>query len=270
MTRYPAVLLVVILGLSLFVLVTACTPRLEEHQVRARLVEQLRVENNQLRIVAITRERTPVASIDYAGARADFRFRRQDGVWVIDAVGQGGRWEPAESAVPNVARELSEKARAKWVRSEMARYARTLRLLVGWTELLSTNCATLPTSQKALVDLHAAWHRALFRNRGGEFHSFDLFVRDAWWKPMRLSLKSERADVQSSGADGRMDTPDDVRLVFEPRARANVTYCVPRYSMPELVADSLGDPSAPKEWNCAEIVKSLRTGEMLDVVADKK
>jgi hypothetical protein len=271
MTRYPAVFLVVILGLTLFVLATACTPRLDDRQVRARLVEQMHLENDQLHIVAITRERTPVASVDYAGTRADIRFRRQDGVWVIDAVGQGGRWEPADQAVPNLARELSARARAKWVQSEMARYARTFRLLVGWTELLSNSCPELPASQRALVDLHAARHRALFRNRGGEFHSFDLFVRDAWWKPMRLSLTSQRVDVQSSGADGRMDTPDDVHLTYEAKAvRPDVTYCVPHYSMPELVADSLGNPDSPKEWNCSEIVKSLKTAEMLELVSDRR
>jgi hypothetical protein len=77
--------------------------------------------------------------------------------------------------------------------------------------------------------------------------------------------------VQSGGADARMDTADDLQLVFALKpARADVIYCVPRYTMPVIVADTLGNPGAPSEWNCAEIVKSLRTGEMLDLVADRK
>jgi hypothetical protein len=249
----------------------ACAPRLEEPQVRARLVEQLQLQSDQLRVVSITKEQMPVATVEYAGARADIRFRRQDDVWVIDAVGQDGRWESADRAVPALARQLTARARAKWMETAMPRYARTLKLLVGWVELLSTDCGTLPLSQNALLTMHSAWHRMLFPNRGGEFHNFDLFIRDAWWKPFRLTLTADLVEVVSGGADGRVATSDDVALAFaRKRLAANITTCGPRYTIPQFVADALGSTDAPTAWNCAELISSLRRAEMLDLVADRK
>ncbi len=248
----------------------ACTPRLDEQQVRARLVEQLQLQADQLRVVTISSEELPIATIDYGGARAGIRFRRQDGVWVIDAVAQEGRWESADRALPVLASQLTARARAKRIESVMPRYARTLKLLVGWTELLSTDCGNLPTSQNALINLHAAWHRTLFPNRGGEFHNFDLFIRDAWWKPFRLTMTSTRVQVESGGADARLGTADDVQLVFTRKPVGSVEYCAPRYTMPASVADALGSPDAPKEWNCSDLLTSLKTAEMLELVAERR
>lgn len=260
---------IVLLGFIAVAFQSACAPRLDEQQIRARLVEQLQLQNDQLRVLAIGREEWPVVAIDYAGARAAIRFRRQDSVWVIEAVGQDGRWESADRAVPVLARQLTAKARAKWIESAMPRYARTLKLLIGWTDLLSTDCSALPTSQKALVTLHAVWHRALFPNRGGEFHNFDLFIRDAWWKPFRLTLTADRVAVESGGADNRLDTPDDVDLVFT-RKPIRADACGPRYTLPAFVAGTLSRADAPNEWNCAELLSTLKKAEMLELVADRK
>jgi hypothetical protein len=246
----------------------ACAPRLDEQQVRARLVEQLQLQNDQLRIVSITSDTLPVATVEYGGVGARVRFRHQNRVWVIDAVGQDGGWQPADRALPVFARQLTEKAHAKWIGDVMPRYARTLKLLVGWTELLSSNCwLGLPTSQTSLLNLHANWHRTLFPNRGGEFHNADLFLRDAWWKPFRLTLTVARVEVQSSGADGRMDTPDDVRLVYtRAHVRRDVEVCLPHYTMPTFVVDALGRADAPAQWNCADLLSALKKGELLDLV----
>jgi hypothetical protein len=221
MIRRVAVRLIPVIAIIVGAAQLACAPRLEEAQVRARLVDQLRLSKDELRVVSIDSAAQPVATIEYAGIRAGVRFRRQDGVWVIDAVEQEGRFEPADRAVPVLARRLSEKAHARWIESVMPRYARTLKLLIGWTDLLATDCSSgLPTSQTALVNLHAVWHRVLFPNRGGEFHNMDLFLRDAWWKPFRVTLTARRVEVQSSGADGQMDTPDDAHPVGRDRLPA--------------------------------------------------
>jgi hypothetical protein len=121
------------------------------------------------------------------------------------------------------------------------------------------------------VNLHATWHRTLFPNRGGEFHNFDLFIRDAWWKPFRLGLTADRIEVQSGGADGRLGTADDLQLVVSRKsARGSVEYCVPHYTIPAFVADTLGNADAPKEWNCSQLLASLKTADMLELVADRK
>ncbi len=271
MNRVSAVLLVIVVVLITAIFQPACAPRLEEPQVRARLVGQLQLQSDQLRVVSITNERMPVATVQYAGARAEIRFRRQDGVWVIDAVAQDGRWESADRAVPRLAQQLTARARTKYDEAVMPRYARTLKLMVGWVELLGMDCSALPTSQNALVNLHAAWHRTLFPNRGGEFHNFDLFIRDAWWKPFRLTLTSDRTEVQSGGADGRLGTRDDVLLVVARKpAGGSADYCLPHYTIPAIVADALGNVDAPEEWNCSRLLASLKTADMLELVADRK
>jgi hypothetical protein len=267
MIRRVAVRLIPVIAIIVGAAQLACAPRLEEAQVRARLVDQLRLSKDELRVVSIDSAAQPVATIEYAGIRAGVRFRRQDGVWVIDAVEQEGRFEPADRAVPVLARRLSEKAHARWIESVMPRYARTLKLLIGWTDLLATDCSSgLPTSQTALVNLHAVWHRVLFPNRGGEFHNMDLFLRDAWWKPFRVTLTARRVEVQSSGADGQMDTPDDLRMTYaRTPIRSGVTACLPHYTLPAAVVEALSRPDAPTAWNCAELLSSLRRNEMLDV-----
>ena len=256
------------LVLALAFILTACAPSLDERQVRARLVDQLQLQPNQLRIVSIVGDAQPVATVEYGGVRSGIRFRRQDGVWVIDAVEQDGRWEPAERAVPVLTRRLNEQARARWIEDVMPRYARTLKLLVGWTQMLSEGCSDgLPTSQNALLTLHATWHRALFPGRGGEFHNADLFVRDAWWKPLRLTLTAPRVEVQSGGADNRMDTPDDLRLVYlRTPVRPGVTACLPHYTVPASVAEALSRADAPARWNCADLLSSMKKAEMIDLV----
>lgn len=256
------------LVLALGFILAACAPSLDEPQVRARLVEQLQIQPDQLRIVSITSDAQPVATVEYGGIRSGIRFRRQEGVWVIDAVEQDGRWEPAERAVPVLTRRLNEQARARWIEDVVPRYARTLKLLIGWTQLLSEGCsAGLPTSQTALLNLHASWHRALFPGRGGEFHNADLFIRDAWWKPFRLALTVTRVEVQSGGADSRMDTPDDVRLVYaQTPVRPGVNACLPHYAVPAPVAEALGRADAPAQWNCADLLSSLKKAEMIDLV----
>ncbi len=259
-----------ILAFGLLVLVfSGCARRLDEQQVRARLTGQVKLQNDRLRVVSLSAAPLPVARLEYGGVPFEVRFRRQEGVWVIEAVRQDDRWEAAEHAVPVLAHQLEEKSQARWVADAMPRYARTLKLLTGWADLLSNACgsAGLPTSRKALLDLHGQWHRVLFPNRGTEFHNADLFVRDAWLRPLRTSLATLRADVQSSGADARMDTADDVRMVFEQRPiRAGINACMPHYTLPAFVADALGRPDAPQQWNCSDLVSALKRGQALDVV----
>ena len=256
------------LVLAILVVLTACAPSLDAPQVRARLVEQLQLQPERLHIVSISNDTQPVAVVEYGGVRSGIKFRRQEGVWVIDAVEQDGRWESAERAVPVLTRRLNEQARVRWMEDVMPRYARTLKLLVGWTQMLSEGCAAgLPTSQTALLTLHATWHRTLFPGRGGEFHNADLFIRDGWWKPFRLVFTPARLEVQSGGADGHLDTTDDVRLVFtRTPLRPGITSCLPHYTAPAPVAEALGRADAPAQWNCADLLSSLKKGELIDLV----
>ncbi len=263
---------VLALGLIFCVFVHwACAPRLDEPQVRTRLVEQLQLRNDQLRIRSITRDARPVASVDYGGALANLRFRYQDGVWVIDAVERRGRWDSADQA-PVLARELTEKARALQIAEVMPRYARTLKLLTGWSTLLTADCGSgLPLSQAALLNLHATWHRALFVNRSGEFHNADLFLRDAWWKMLRLSFSATRADVQSSGYDARMDTADDLRLTYtRAHLRPGVDVCMPHYTLPAFAADALGRQDAPSGWNCVDLIEALKRSGQLELITERQ
>ncbi len=266
---HPSVARYLMLALApVFVLVLACAPRLGDQQVRARLVEQLNLRADLLTIRSIAEGDLPVAAIDYGGVAAEVRFRRQDGVWVIDAVGQGGRWEPADRAVQVLGQRLAEQARARWLNDAMPRYARTLRLFVGWSELLDRACGSgLPVSETALYDLHATWHRILFPNRGTEFHNTDLFERDAWRRPVRTSLSRTRTEVTSAGVDGKMDTPDDLRIVYSQASRGGgVTACGARYAIPDFVVEAVGRADAPADWNCADMLRAFRQGQMLDVV----
>ncbi len=250
----------------------ACAPRLDEQQVRTRLVDQLRLQNDRLSVKSITDGALPVAGIDYGGAVANIRFRRQDGVWVIDAVGRDGGWEPADRAVPNLARQLTEKAEALRVAEMMPRYARTLRLLTGWSTLLSADCESgLPGSQQALLYLHGAWHRTLFVNRGTEYHSADLFQRDAWLKPLRVTYSATRIDVRSSGEDRKLDTPDDMSLAYtRSPVRPGVSLCLPQYTIPASTAEALGRPDAPAAWNCSDLMEALKRSGRLELVADRR
>lgn len=249
----------------------ACAPRLEEQQVRTRLVKQVQLQNDLLKVGSITRDTLPVASIDYGGARANVRFRYQDSVWVIDAVERKGTWVPADRAVPGLAAELTAEARVRQTAEMMPRYARTLKLLVGWSALLSADCSEgLPLSQTALLNLHATWHRALFENKGTEFHSADLFLRDAWWKPLRLKFSATRTDVQSSGWDRVMDSPDDVRLVYtRSPVRAGINVCMPYFTMPAFAAEAIGRPDAPAASNSSDLMLALKRSGRLELVADR-
>jgi hypothetical protein len=276
MARPVAVRIIFALGIIFLTAADwACAPRLDEQQARTRLVDQLQLQDDQLRIRSITRDALPVASIDYGGAVANLRFRRQEGVWVIEAVERDGRWEPADRAVQVLRQELTAKAHARQMAEVMPRYARTLKLLVGWSTLLTADCGSgLPTSQAALLNLHAIWHRTLFVSRGGElsgeFHNGDLFLRDAWRKLLHVTFSAARVDVQSSGADGRMDTPDDVRLAYtQTPIRPSVTACTAHYAMPATVADALGRSDAPPAWNCADLLTALKRSELLELVADR-
>ncbi len=266
MRKQAAVRIILVAGL---ILSSACAPRLDEEQARARIVQGLHLQNDQLRVRSITRDSQPIVSIDYGGAAAKLRFRYQDGVWVVDAVERDGRWEPADQGLRTLERELPEKARALQMAELMPRYARTLRLLTGWSTLLSAACdEALPSSQGVLMDLHAATHRSLFKNRGGEFHDADLFVRDAWWKALHVSFATERVDVQSSGADGRMDTADDLKLTYtRTLVRQGIHLCLPHFTMPAWVADALGRPDAPKEWNCEDLMNALKKSGQLELTA---
>jgi hypothetical protein len=272
MEKRVAVRFILAIGLILFVSVHwGCAPRLDEQQVRTRLVEQLQLRNDQLRIRSITRDARPVASVDYGGAVANLRFRYQDGVWVIDAVERQGRWESPDQGLRGLARELTAKARALQVAEVMPRYARTLKLLTGWATLLTADCgAGLPLSQAALLNLHGTWHRTLFANRGGEFHNADLFLRDAWWKMLHVTFSVTRVDVQSSGYDARMDTPDDLRLTYtRSHLRPGVDVCMPHYTLPEFVAEALGRNDAPAAWNCEDLIAALKRSGQLELVADR-
>lgn len=250
----------------------ACAPRLDEPQVRTRLVERLQLHNDQLHVRSITREAQPVASIDYGGAPAKLRFRYQDGAWVIDAVEREGRWESADEALRDLSRDLPEQARALQMAEVMPRYARTLKVLAGWSSLLSAECGSgLPSSERALLDLHAVYHRSLFANRGGaDLHNPEMFLRDAWWKLFHVGFSATRVDVQSSGGDGRMDTPDDLRLTYaRTKVRGDVTVCMPRFTIPAAVADALGRDDAPAAWNCADLIRALKRSEQLALVGDR-
>ncbi len=269
MTRPRVVRLIPVLAI---IFSFACSPRLDEQQVRARLVDQLHLQGDQLRVVSITADAQPVVAIDYGGVAARIRFHRQDGVWVIDAVEQNASWQPADRAVPVLAKQLSERAHAHWLEEAMPRYARTLKLLIGWTDLISTGQSGFgfPTSQASLATLHAAYHRALFPNRGAEFHNLDLFIRDAWWRPFRTKLSVKLVEVVSSGADLRMDTADDMRLVISYEQRGPVAYIMPHYTLPDLVAEALGRADAPPSWNCSDLLSALKKGEQLDLVEASK
>jgi hypothetical protein len=247
----------------------ACAPRLDEQQVRTRLVDQLQLQNDRLHIQSITREPQPVASIDYGGAPAKLRFHFQDGVWVIDAVDRDGRWELADRALRELARELPARARALQMADVMPRYARTLKLLIGWSSLLSADCGPgLPSSQRALLDLHAIYHRTLFANKGGaDLHNPDMFVRDAWWKMLHVTFSPTRVDVQSSGADGRVDTPDDMRLTYtRQHVREGINVCMPHFTLPAAAADELGRKDAPEPWNCEVLMAALKRSGQLELV----
>ena len=272
MAKHVAVRSILALGIIFAAIHWACAPRLDEQQVRTRLVEQIQLRSDQLRIRSITRDAQPVASVDYGGAVAKLRFRYQNGVWVIDAVEREGRWESADSALGAFARELMEKARALQVAEAMPRYARTLKLLTGWATLLTADCVSgLPASQSALLNLHAAGHRTLFENRGGEYHNADLFLRDAWWKMLHVSYSPTRVDVQSSGADGRMDTPDDLKMTYTvSHVRAGIELCMPHYTMPASAAEALGRKDAPAAWNCADLMFALKRSEQLELIADQR
>jgi len=272
MSKRVAVRIVLALGIIFAAVHWACAPRLDEPQVRTRLVGQLQLSNDQLHVRSITRDPHPVATVDYGGAVAKLRFRYQDGVWVIDAVEREGRWDSADSALHVLAHELTVKARALQVAEIMPRYARTLRLLTGWATLLTANCETgLPVSQAALLDLHSAGHRKLFENRGGEYHNADLFLRDAWWKMLHVSYSPRRVDVQSSGADGRMDTPDDLKMTYTvSHVRAGVELCLPHYTVPVFAAEALGRQDAPNAWNCADLMFALKRSEQLELIADQR
>jgi hypothetical protein len=246
---------------------SACAPRLDEQQVRVRLLDQLHIRSDLLTIRSISAGDLPVAAIDYGGVEAQVRFRRQDGVWVVDAVGEGGRWDPADRAARAFGERLTEQARVRWLHEVMPRYARTLRLFVGWSELLDRACGPgLPASQGALLDLHAAWHRTLFPHRGTEFHNTDLFERDGWRRSLRASLSSTQVEVVSAGPDGKMDTSDDVRMTYARTPRGATVVCGARYAIPDFAADALGRADAPTAWNCADMLEAFRQGEMLDVM----
>lgn len=245
----------------------ACSPRLDEGQVRTRLVEQMQLRGDDLRVRTIGRESLPVATIDYGGIEAQVRFRRQDGVWVIDAVGGSGRWEPADRNLSVLGQRLTEQAKVHWAQDVMPRYAKTMRLFVGWTELLGRVCDTgLPVGENVLMDLHAVWHRTLFPGRGTEFHNSDLFQRDGWRRPLRESFSASRVDVQSGGADGRMDTADDLRVSYERiERRPGIVACSPHYTVPAYVEAALGNADAPTEWNCSDMLAAFKKAQMLDV-----
>ncbi len=258
-------------ALGIILTLAACSSRLDEQKIRARLVEQLRLPNDQLRVISISPDAQPIAALQYDGVAFAVRFRRQDRVWVIDAVRQDDRWEPAGSALPHLARDLSEKARARWLADVMPRYARTLRLLTGWATILANVCTAMPPSQKEFLDLHEAWHRKLFRNRGTEYHDADLFVRHRWLVPLRSSFAADRVEARSSGEDRRMDTPDDVRLVFDRTLiRGQYDLCLPHYTVPSFVVEAGDRPDAPAQWNISDLLPALRKGHVLEVVEAKR
>src|SRR5512136_2094429 len=68
----------------------ACAPKLNEQDVTTRLSSQLNLPASAISVRSISRDSRPVATVDYGGAVADVRFRRQDGTWVIDAVARSG------------------------------------------------------------------------------------------------------------------------------------------------------------------------------------
>ncbi len=268
MRRPLAGLLMVVPVLVLLLAEAACTSRLDEQQVRARLLEQSNLRGDLLTIRSISSADLPVAVIDYGGVETQVRFRRQDGVWVIDAVGEAGRMEPADRAARALGERLAEKAHARWLADVMPRYARTLKLLVGWSDLLAQACGTgLPVSNLALFDLHATWHRTLFPNRGTEFHITDLFERDAWRRSLRTSMSFSRIEVVSAGPDATLGTPDDMRMVYERTVRGGgMTVCGAHYVLPEFVVDALGRADAPPDWNCSDMLQAFKQARILDVV----
>lgn len=262
----------VVVVLVLAALAAACAPRLDEQQVRARLVADLHLSTDRLRVRSITTDTLPVAVIEYGGVPATLQFRRQDDVWVVEAVERDGRWESADRALAVLGRELTAKARAVETADVMGRYARTLRLFVAWSTLLAADCETgLPASERALLNLHATWHRTLFAANAGQFsgelHNPDLFLRDAWWKPLEVAFSAARVDVQSSGPDGRMNTGDDVRLTYSRALKAGgTTVCRPAYTMPADAVEALGRRDAPPGWNCADLIAAFKEGRLLTVV----
>jgi hypothetical protein len=249
---------------------TACASRLSEQDVTARLSTGLNLPAADIHVRSISEDTMPVARIDYRGAVADVRFRRQDRTWVVDAVASGSGWQPAEKALPVLARDLVQTARARWTGEVMPRYAATVKLLVGWSELLTESCGRgFPASEAALLDLHAEWHRTLFPNRGVAFHNSDLFHRDAWQRLMRTEFAPSRVVVVSAGADGKFDTADDVRLSYARTTRAGgATDCEPHYTIPGFVADALGRPDAPSQWNCSDMLAAFKQARMLDIVGE--
>ena len=263
MARSPTVR--VLLVLAVLASLSACGPRLTVEEARAVLAAQLGLDADRLRVGSVSDEALPVASIDYAGVAAAVRFRHEKGAWAVDALRDGTRWTPAAGGVAALAAQLKAQVQAKWTDQAMPRYAGTLKLLVGWTSLLMQQCDDgFPTSPASLLTLHAMWRRALFANRGGEFHNPDLFQRDGWWKLFRVTLTADRVEVQSSGADGRMDTDDDMGAVYvRKRLAGKAAACWARYRMPAFAIDALGRADAPAAWNCATLVATLMQAEKL-------
>ncbi len=270
MRRLVAVRLGLALGIILTVL-AGCASRLDERQVRTRLADELRLPADRVRVISISADAQPIAALEYDGVPFAVRFRRQGRAWVMDAVRQGDRWEPADGARAHLGRDLAEQAHARWLAGVMPRYARTLRLMTGWATILANVCAALPASQNEFLDLQEAWHRKLFRSRGTEFHDRDLFTRDAWLVPLRSSFAAARVEARSSGEDRRMDTPDDVRLVFDrTRIRGQYDLCLPHYTVPSFVVEAGERPDAPAQWNIADLLPALRKGHVLEVVEAKR
>ncbi|MGE5361516.1 MAG: hypothetical protein ACM3NQ_21070 [Bacteroidales bacterium] len=248
----------------------ACTTRLSEQEVISRLSAQLNLPAPDIRVRTISKDALPIARIDYGGAEADVRFRRQAGTWVIDAVARGDGWEPAATALPSLAHRLVEQARARWTSDVMPRYAGTVKLLVGWSELLGASCGEgLPMTEQALLALHGEWHRTLFPNRGVAFHHSGLFLRDGWNRAMRIQFSATRVLVTSAGADGKFDTVDDVRLLYaRTSVRVGVNDCQAHYTIPGFVDAALGRPDAPSQWNCSDMLAAFKQARMLDIVQE--
>ncbi len=271
MSKRLAVPVISVLGMIIAALsLPGCARHLEERQVRARLVDQLHLQNDQLRIRAVSGGDPAVAALEYGGVVASVRFRYRDGVWVIEAVNLDGRWEPGDREIARFAQDLGARARARETADVMPRYARTLKLLVAWSTLLSTDCGSLPASRTALLNLHAMWHRTLFVTKGGEFagelHNGDLFFRDAWLRPMRVTYSYARLEVQSGGADGRFDTSDDVQMVYSRvPVKPGIELCGAHYTLPSGPAAAMTRPDAPATWNCASLIDGLKKANQLEL-----
>ena len=256
---------VISLGLS------ACAPRLTADEAQADLALQLQLDGSRLTVRSVGDGPQPVVTIAYKDVPAAIRFHRESGLWAVDAFQEGTQWVPVRGRVAEFKRQLEARAQAKWTEQVMPRYAATLHLLVGWTQLLVQQCGEgYPASPRELLAVHSAWHRALFANRGGEFHNPDLFQRDAWWKMFRVSLKRDRVTVQSGGADGRLDTADDMELVAERgRLAGTASACWTHYRLPAFVIEALSTADAPAAWNQSKLIASLKAGEQLGVWGER-